>query len=150
VSAIGLAADPTRAASAAPPTSEPSDIFYLAPRSNTWSRAARRQAAREHQSGGNDENVSADGVDTATGEEARAPLFKAQLRVLQSAGGESTPELSMDWLEGKGKDRAGVEALWKFVLSKTDLVGKRPRDAGDVGVGAVHPYSRGGRRYGSR
>ncbi|GFZ46189.1 hypothetical protein JCM24511_04436 [Saitozyma sp. JCM 24511] len=145
VSAIGLAADSTLAAAPAPAAaSEPRDILYLAPRSNTWSRAARRQAAREHQSGGNDERIPADGVDAAIGEEAPAPLFRAQLRVSDSAEGQEAAELSMDWIEGKGKDRASVEGLWKFVLSKANLVGKRPRDAGDVGAGADHPYSRGG------
>jgi hypothetical protein len=149
VSAIGLAADPTLAAApASAAASGPRNILYLAPRSNTWSRAARRQAAREHQSGVKDEDASANGVTTAIGEEARAPLFRAQLRLSHSAERDGTAELGMDWLEGKGADRAGVEALWKFVLSKANVVGKRPRDAGDVGTGPEHPSSRGGSRGG--
>jgi hypothetical protein len=32
----------------------------------------------------------------------------------------------LDWLEGK--DRSVVEAMWKFLLNKAALVGKRARE----------------------
>lgn len=107
----------------------------MTPQSNTWSRAARRAAARQ----------ATDGSGSTTTDVA--PLFRAQYcfvnvprnhakgakEVEQEGLGESGPEasdveaqrgrLELHWIEGR--DRFAVEALWKFVLTKAELVGHK-------------------------
>ncbi|WVQ85337.1 hypothetical protein IAT38_007502 [Cryptococcus sp. DSM 104549] len=133
---------------------EDKDDITISPRSITWSRAARRQAARG---------------ELAIIDLSSPPLLRARLTLLPSPppeSGESTPGeelvsgwVQLDWLEGK--DWNEVDALWKFILSKAGLVGKRTDHAGteDGAVGEGESWSfrgrgrgrgRGGRGRGGR
>ena len=102
----------------------------IAPVAVTWSRAARRQAARE-------------GLTVTSGTPAKSALFRADFlfesahgenRNTTPTGGTGAPQITEEaggaasggtvklvWLEGR--DRSMVEALWKFMLTKAQLLG---------------------------
>ena len=129
--------------------------LMLEPRRNTWSRAARRQAARGEGEGVPDANglvdplfrarltVSPGEVETPPsdlksleeleGEPSSQQQAGASTEALLSDGknrGEMGSKVTLDWLEGR--DRTIVDALWKFLLNKAGLMGKRDRE--DDGV----------------
>jgi len=116
-----------------------SDGYVIKPKTNTWSRAARRQAARAENAG-----EEAPTVDSS----AKDPLFIAQLAFLGprfSAQPEATASnneakddtddgvktsgtssvvnarLTLEWTYGE--DREIVDAFWKFLLTKAGLLG---------------------------
>ncbi|GMK58629.1 hypothetical protein CspeluHIS016_0600710 [Cutaneotrichosporon spelunceum] len=107
-------ADPERARD---PDPGPDDMYIpLAPTSNTWSRSARRAAQRVERGG--ERGGQDDGTDGPTNTDRTPasrippPLFRARVRI--SGGDTAEVALLWDW----GGDRAAVEGLWKFVLSK--------------------------------
>ena len=115
------------------------DGFLIRPKTNTWSRAARRQAAR----------AEIDPAGPAEAEPTSAePLFVAQLSFLGSRfsahpESQSVPvhsevhetrkepsaetsnvvnaRLVLEW--HYGEDRGIVDAFWKFLLTKAGLLG---------------------------
>ncbi|WVR05733.1 hypothetical protein IAU60_002758 [Kwoniella sp. DSM 27419] len=91
--------------------------ILLEPTSNTWSRAARRQAARAADQGH---------------DQPQAPIFRARVRFAPPAREIDGASLALDWLQGD--DRSEVEALWKYVLSKAGLIGKKLSE--DAGYGS--------------
>ncbi|WVQ97117.1 hypothetical protein IAU59_004227 [Kwoniella sp. CBS 9459] len=126
------------------------DDIVLAPTINRWSRAARRQAARQVATGSNPgtfdegERATTTGLDSmseSAGLEAKVPLdpsaviplFKARLRFVSPKREEEGASLALDWLEGK--DRTAVEALWKFLLTKGGLISAKAEAVGDGGYG---------------
>ncbi|WVF70753.1 hypothetical protein IAT40_005547 [Kwoniella sp. CBS 6097] len=115
--------------------SEEKGAISLAPTSNTWSRAARRQAARqavERGVGGGREGPSElqNGLQTVT---TSTPLFKAKLWFTKPVREGDGASVSLDWLEGK--DRSLVEALWKYLLTKGELISSKAEVVGDGGYG---------------
>jgi methyltransferase len=105
----------------------------IAPRSVTWSRAARRQAAR---------NADTSGT-AGVGIESDVPaLFRAEILFLEAssadgeastagdghdAPGASSRGASVKLVWHEGRDRSTVEALWKFILTKAQMVGHGDR-----------------------
>ncbi|KAK8865830.1 hypothetical protein IAR55_000978 [Kwoniella newhampshirensis] len=109
-----------------------SSEVIISPKSNTWSRAARRQAARQTESV--TISTSATKVAPAENSEISDPLLKAKIIFVTGSEDGESAMLEMEWMEGK--DRAAVENLWKFVLSKAGLIGKRQLEGnGDEGRG---------------
>lgn len=101
----------------------------LVPMSNTWSRAARRQAQRDKTAqGGAPDGTQGTKQDTRPSLE---PLFIAKLSFeeqVKMAADESGASahadgatLQLEWLQGK--DRQVVDAFWKFLLTKAELLG---------------------------
>lgn len=91
----------------------------LAPRTNTWSRAARRAGGRE---GGGKEGVGKEGGGQLCAVDDSPPLFRALLSFKPSERGAS---LVLEWTYGDHRDI--VDAFWKFLIAKAGL-GKRPRE----------------------
>ncbi|OCF38557.1 hypothetical protein I317_07667 [Kwoniella heveanensis CBS 569] len=130
------------------------DDIMLAPTKNTWSRAARRQAARrtdsdhavEPSEGGGTSILHSSATEPHTDSSAAArippvpnnntPLFRAKVRFVPPKREDEVGEgasIAIDWLEGR--DRAVVEALWKFLLTKGGLISSRADVVGDGGYG---------------
>ncbi|KAI9638368.1 uncharacterized protein MKK02DRAFT_22258 [Dioszegia hungarica] len=98
------------------------NVIAIAPISNTWSRAARRQAARGGGSGS-----AAPSQPSGSGASAQ-PLFRATIHFLDvRALPPPKPAVELRWLEGR--DRSVVEGLWKFILTKAGLVGGTSKGA---------------------
>lgn len=121
-------------------TADDAGVIHLAPKSNTWSRQARRAAQRAAQ----EADGSAGGAGQTSGSQPEAgasqePLFRAQLRFAgpeasasatdaeasAAAVAEAVPKARaiMDW--EWGRDRTLVDAFWKFVIQKAGLRKRR-------------------------
>lgn len=123
----------------------------LEPKSNTWSRAARRQAAREAAEG--DKGVQASSPPST-------PMIVVRISVIPPLppsaknpnrtslttgdGGTTTAQTEGDWrgttlaLEFmSGKSRDIVDGLWKFLLTKANLLG-----TGNASGNSITPESR--------
>jgi hypothetical protein len=95
--------------------------MVLEPTTNTWSRAARRQAARQI-----DEEVSKPHGEDELGSDHQEPIMRVRLSVFAPSVPEEDTEgagLRLEYLWGR--ERAVMEGFWKCLLSKAGLVGKR-------------------------
>lgn len=97
---------------------ETQDSILIAPRINTWSRAARRMAARQESK-----------VEPESQREAREPpaLFRCRIKYISSHATQvdGSPSLEIDWVEGRREDREAWESFCNFLLSKLGLSRKR-------------------------
>ncbi|WWD17985.1 hypothetical protein CI109_102431 [Kwoniella shandongensis] len=120
------------------------NVIIISPISNTWSRAARRLAARQVEAVSSAPAVTtgAQATEGSQGESPVLPLLRAKIKFVAGSEDGASATLEMEWLEGR--DRAVVENLWKFLLSKADLVGKRPAEGNEGG------HRGDGRSYGQR
>ncbi|OWZ61579.1 hypothetical protein AYX15_06227 [Cryptococcus neoformans] len=94
----------------------------IAPRVNTWSRAARRMAARQ-------ENKA---EPEGQGEVNKPPtLFRCRIKYIcnHSRPVDGSPSLEIDWVEGRREDREAWESFCNFLLSKLGLSRKRQAEA---------------------
>jgi hypothetical protein len=102
------------------------DVVELGPMSNTWSRAARRQAVRDSAVPGTPtpvENVSS----------SHDPLFRAQISIIsplpparpevEEQSEQMGASLAFDWTWGR--DRGIVDGFWKYLLTKAGLLGSQ-------------------------
>ena len=114
----------------------------LAPRRNTWSRSARRQATRAIRVTESESNNPSENTDSEVA--SAQPLMRLCLYFMTPAalklGGTVSVQdedlrgatLSLDFLEGR--DRPAMEAFWMFLLTKAGLVGRAgPSSAGGRG-----------------
>nr|XP_019014743.1 uncharacterized protein I206_00829 [Kwoniella pini CBS 10737]OCF53524.1 hypothetical protein I206_00829 [Kwoniella pini CBS 10737] len=105
--------------------SETSTII-LNPLSNSWSRSARRAQARLPSVPANDPEIEAEVQNEEKNAEA---IFKAEMKFIPPLTSNDFSSISLEWIEGR--DRTLVEGLWKFLLNKAELIGKKEeRDAG--------------------
>ncbi|ODO11849.1 hypothetical protein I350_00633 [Cryptococcus amylolentus CBS 6273] len=93
--------------------SDGDDVIVLAPKANTWSRAARREAAR----------IAASGEKPAVPSESSQSVFRTKIRLVK--GSDEGSQLEIDWTDGEGKDRETWESFCKFLLSKMGLTRKK-------------------------
>ena len=125
--------------------------IILSPRRNTWSRSARRQAARTTASGeaGSAEQSSFDRQAGGDDQDSEIePLMRVRLSFIPPAPPVSEvpvgevnwrgAALALDFLEGR--DRAIVDAFWKFLLTKAGFLGRAEIPGGGLRAGL-----RGGR-----
>jgi hypothetical protein len=120
--------------------------ILLAPRSNTWSRSARRQAARATTSFDASEQTKG----TLNGDQEHTePLMRVRLSFLAPTPPTSATDgewrgatLTLHFLEGR--DRSVVEAFWKFLLAKAGLVGRNEESAAAGRGGLAGRGRRGG------
>ncbi|WWC86060.1 uncharacterized protein L201_000931 [Kwoniella dendrophila CBS 6074] len=103
-------------------------VITIRPKLNTWSRSARRAIARQAEQ--SSDTTPGGSIDQSNQEEENSePLFVARIRFIPPLTPKDFPSVSLDWLEGK--DRTIVEGLWKYILTKTELIGKKEQvDAG--------------------
>ncbi|WVW82082.1 hypothetical protein I302_104087 [Kwoniella bestiolae CBS 10118] len=123
------------------------NTVMIEPKINTWSRAARRALARKTE---RPPDTTADTHPVQEEEGFSKPLFKARIQFIPPITLKDFSSISLDWLEGR--DRSLVERLWKFLLNKAELVGKKEHvDAGyggRLGDGAGAEVWRRGRGRG--
>nr|XP_018999717.1 uncharacterized protein I203_07602 [Kwoniella mangroviensis CBS 8507]OCF63178.1 hypothetical protein I203_07602 [Kwoniella mangroviensis CBS 8507] len=92
----------------------------IEPINNTWSRAARRALARQV---GQPDEQGEDDKGNESQKEAQNPMFRVRIQFIPPLTAKDYSSISLDWLEGK--DRSLVESLWKFLLNKAELIGKK-------------------------
>lgn len=110
------------------------ETVKIAPVKVTWSRTARRQAAREAEAGIAGLQAQGDEAALFTAEivftrsdsaaaavEASDTMGAGDDRSAQQKAAENGGTVKLVWLEGR--DRTVVEALWKFILTKAQLLG---------------------------
>ncbi|WVQ71056.1 hypothetical protein IAR50_000581 [Cryptococcus sp. DSM 104548] len=124
---------------------ENEDTILLAPKANTWSRAARREAAR----------MAALGEKPAAPSEPGQSVFRTKIRLINGSDEEPHPQpssLQIDWTDGEGKDRETWESFCKFLLSKMGLTrkniageqqGEHDKNSGKHDTGTQRGSSRG-------
>lgn len=110
-------------------SSEGASAAVLVPVLITWSRAARRQAQRAKAAEGN--ALGTPESPTQGSQASPEPLFiarlsfEAQTHPTDAKGGgmalANGATLHLEWLQGK--DRQAVDAFWKFLLTKAELLG---------------------------
>ncbi|KAL7423922.1 hypothetical protein Q5752_001507 [Cryptotrichosporon argae] len=92
-------------------------LILLEPTRDTWSRSARRAAARsaaEPTSGQGDATVPA-----AAGATAPDPIFRARIGFVPPPRRGGSAELRLEWVYGI--DRRPVEGLWQYLVAKAGL-----------------------------
>nr|ODO02552.1 hypothetical protein L204_01289 [Cryptococcus depauperatus CBS 7855] len=107
------------------------NIITVAPSVISWSRAARRQAARSEKS-----KQQEDKVGPPNEPHKPLPILRARLSFVSTMLGkqytdrapEEDAHLQVDWLEGRRESRELLENFCKFILSKADMSRKRPAD----------------------
>ncbi|WWD09200.1 hypothetical protein V865_007322 [Kwoniella europaea PYCC6329] len=99
---------------------EEGNDVVMEPINNTWSRAARRALARQ---AGQFDEQGEDEKGNERQKEPAKPLFKARIRFIPPLTAKDYSSITLDWIEGK--DRSLVESLWKFLLNKAELIGKK-------------------------
>ena len=131
--------------------------IVLSPLTNTWSRAARRQAARapsiQNEGDAHPQIGLAEDVPPESTTEGN-PLMRVRITFIppvppnnadkEDQGDWRGATLGLDFLEGR--DRSSVDALWKFLLTKAGLVGRNepPTDAPSHGGRAGRGRRKGG------
>lgn len=97
---------------------ETQDSILIAPWINTWSRAARRMAARQ------ESKAVPEGQKKASKPSA---LFRCRIKYVSSHVTQVDGPLSLeiDWVEGRREDREAWESFCCFLLSKLGLSRKR-------------------------
>ncbi|WRT63970.1 uncharacterized protein IL334_000897 [Kwoniella shivajii] len=93
-------------------------LMYIQPMINTWSRSARRAVLRQQ-----DQATTTPASLINANETSDTPLFKARISFIPPLTAKDHSSISLDWMEGR--DRTMVEGLWKFLLSKAELIGKK-------------------------
>ncbi|KAL1413478.1 hypothetical protein Q8F55_001252 [Vanrija albida] len=132
------------------------DVVQLAPVAQSWSRAARRAAQREAGRAVGGEPAEGGESDQApqppAAHDPPEPLFRARLSFDPPSVAEPGAALRIDWTWGR--DRTTVDALFKFLVSKSGLAGgaggasgagsaKRGADEGDDAAHTEHFAKRG-------
>ena len=130
ISLMPTSSDDTTAVS----TLQQDNSIILSPTQNTWSRSSRRQAIRS--AAYTQKLGTASEGDDPPLWVAPTPLMRCRLSFVPSVPpvGEAVvpgrdwrgATLCLDYLEGR--DRSILEAFWKFLLTKADLVGQ-PKQA---------------------
>ncbi|AAW42333.1 conserved hypothetical protein [Cryptococcus deneoformans JEC21] len=115
---------------------ETQNSVLISPRINTWSRAARRMAARQ------ESKAEPEGQGEAS---KPLTLFRCRIKYVNSHTRpmDGSPSLEIDWLEGRREDREVWESFCNFLLSKLGLSRKRQAEAESDG----RPLKSSGRRF---